>query len=100
MITSGTRAKQPPRNVWPHNKLIRMCAYALGHALAPSTNTTYSSALNSYLNFCKTHGFPIKPTEDTLSFYTVYMCYHIKPQSVDSYLAGIQSQLEAYFPSI
>jgi len=87
-------------DVWPCNKLIRICAYALGHALAPSTNTSYSSALNSYLNFCKTHDFPIELTEDMLSFYTVYMCYHIKSRSVDSYLAGIQSQLEAYFPSI
>ncbi|KAF8591611.1 hypothetical protein K439DRAFT_1644223 [Ramaria rubella] len=40
------------------------------------------------------------PTEDSLSFFAIYMCYHIKPTSVDSYLSRIQSQLEAYFPNI
>ncbi|KAF8576428.1 hypothetical protein K439DRAFT_1367303 [Ramaria rubella] len=100
MITSGSLSRQPQHNVWTRKKLIHMHAYALGHTLAPSTNITYSSALNSYLNFCKIHDFPVNPTEDSLSFFTVYMCYHIKPTSVDSYLSGIQSQLETYFPNI
>ncbi|KAF8583285.1 hypothetical protein K439DRAFT_1348982 [Ramaria rubella] len=98
MIPSGLLSRQPKRHVWPHEKLIHMRAYALGHALAPLSNITYLSALNSYLNFCKTHDFPVDPTEDTLSFFTVYMCYHIKPASVNSYLSGIQSQLKVYFP--
>ncbi|OSD08152.1 hypothetical protein PYCCODRAFT_1343896, partial [Trametes coccinea BRFM310] len=46
------------------------------------------------------HGFPIDPTIDTLSFYVVFMCHHIKPDSVDSYLSGICNQLEALFPSV
>ncbi|KIJ22669.1 hypothetical protein M422DRAFT_196909 [Sphaerobolus stellatus SS14] len=46
------------------------------------------------------HDFPVEPTADTLSFYTVYMCNHIKPSSVASYLSGIQSELEPFFPNI
>ena len=37
---------------------------------------------------------------DTLSFFIVFMCHHIKPSSVDTYLSGICHQLEPYFPSI
>lgn len=43
---------------------------------------------------------PVEPTSDTLSLYTVYMCHHIKPDSVDTYLSGICHQLEPYFPNI
>lgn len=61
---------------------------------------TYSSALNSYINFCQLHLFEINPTEDTVSFFTVYMSYHIRPHSVASYLSGIQTQLEPFYPHI
>ncbi|RDB15380.1 hypothetical protein Hypma_004641 [Hypsizygus marmoreus] len=37
---------------------------------------------------------------DTLSLFTVYMCAHIKPTSVASYLSGICQQLEPYFPEV
>ena len=40
--------------------------------------------LNSYLNFCSPHDFHIEPTPNTLSFYTMYICHHIQPKSVDS----------------
>ncbi|PBK83692.1 hypothetical protein ARMGADRAFT_881496, partial [Armillaria gallica] len=46
------------------------------------------------------HNFPIEPTPDTLSFFVIYMSYHIKPKSVDSYLSGICNQLEHYFPDV
>ncbi|KAJ7504723.1 hypothetical protein B0H11DRAFT_2221461 [Mycena galericulata] len=39
-------------------------------------------------------------TEDTLSFFTVFVCHHISPKSVDSYLSGICDQLEPQFPNI
>ena len=45
------------------------------------------------------HNFPVEPTEDTLSFFAVYMSRHIDPRSVNSYLSGIAQQLEDYFPS-
>ena len=61
---------------------------------------SYGSALNSYLTFVCMHNFPIDPTPDTLSFFIVYMCHHIKPSLVDNYLFGICQQLEPYFPSI
>jgi hypothetical protein len=81
-------------------QLVHKRAIALGAAIDNTTALTYGSALNSYLEFCRLHGFPIEPTTDTLSFYTVYMCHHIRPASVDSYLSGICNQLEAHFPKV
>jgi hypothetical protein len=100
MNHSGLRARQPERDPWTRDKLIRMCALALGHAHASSTHSTYSSALHSYISFCQNHGFYIEPSADTLSFYIVYMSFHIQPSSVESYLSGIQSELKTHFPHI
>ena len=65
-----------------------------------STWDNYGSALNSYLTFVLLHNIPVEPTANTLSLYTVYMCHHIKPDSVDTYLSGICQQLEPYFPKV
>ncbi|KIK61187.1 hypothetical protein GYMLUDRAFT_126680, partial [Collybiopsis luxurians FD-317 M1] len=46
------------------------------------------------------HNFPFDPTPDTLSFYVVYMCHHIEPRSVGTYLSGICDRLEVYFPEV
>nr|GAT60586.1 predicted protein [Mycena chlorophos] len=93
-------SRQPVREPWTVERLTHERSVALGHVLDASTSATYSSALNSYLTFCKMHNFPIEPTADTLSFFVVYMCHHIKPDSVDSYLSGICSKLEDFFPNI
>lgn len=50
--------------------------------------------------FCKIHEFAIEPTADSFSFFIVFMAHHIKPDSVASYLSGICSQLEPYFPNV
>lgn len=72
----------------------------MGFTVERSSARTYSSAVQSYLTFCKNHGFPIDPTPDTLSFFVVYMCAHINPSSVGSYLSGICHALEADFPDV
>jgi hypothetical protein len=46
------------------------------------------------------HDLPVDPTEETLSLFTVYMCAHMNLRSVNSYLSGICSQLEFYFPEV
>ncbi|KAF9022425.1 hypothetical protein BDZ89DRAFT_911353, partial [Hymenopellis radicata] len=46
------------------------------------------------------HQLPVDPTEDTLSFFVVYMSAHIKPDSVATYLSGICNKLEPYFPHV
>jgi hypothetical protein len=46
------------------------------------------------------HNFPIEPTEETFSFFIVYLSTHIKPDSVNSYLSGICNQLEPFFPDV
>jgi hypothetical protein len=100
MIKSSTKPRQPRRRAWPLDRLIHERSIALGSSLDKSTFGSYSSALNSYITFCKLHKRPIEPTADTMSFYVVYMSHHIKPDSVDTYLSGICNQLELHFPNV
>ena len=100
MIRSARRSRQPVREAWSRERLIRERSIALGQAIDTSTLKSYSSALNSYLAFVRLHDFPVEPTPDTLSFYTVFMCSHIKPGSVTTYLSGLCQQLEPYFPNV
>jgi hypothetical protein len=100
MIESGVTSRQRPRAAWTGERLLRERSLALGQAIDTSTWKNYGSALNSYLSFVRMHDFPVEPTADTISFYIVFMCHHIKPSSVDSYLSGICQQLEPYFPSV
>ena len=100
MISSHVRSRQPARDAWPRDRLLRERAIALGLAIDTSTLKTYSSALNSYLTFVRLHDLPVEPTPDTLSFFVVFMSHHIEPRSVKSYLSGICQQLEPYFPNV
>jgi hypothetical protein len=97
-ISTGSR--QPQRQPWSRERFLHERAIAIGFAIDKSTAKSYGSALNSYLTFVQIHNLPAEPTEETLSFYTVFMCHHIKPDSVDSYLSGIIHQLEPYFPNV
>lgn len=100
MIPSPIRARQPQRVAWSRERLIRERSLALGMFVDSSTYLSYYSALNSYLNFVCLHNMEIEPTQDTLSFYIVFMSHHIEPRSVRTYLTGICSQLEVYYPQI
>jgi hypothetical protein len=93
-------SRQPIRQPWTHERLVRERAIALGHAIDRSTKSSYDSGTNSYLTFCNLHHRPIDPTPETLSFFTVFMCHHINPKSVDNYLSGICNNLEGYFPHV
>ena len=46
------------------------------------------------------HDYPLEPSPDTLSLFPIYMCHHLKPDSVGTYLSGICHQLEPYFPDV
>lgn len=100
MILPATSSRQPTRAAWTRERLEYERTIALGSAIDPSTVATYTSALQSYISFCNLHVFPIDPTADTLSLYVVFMCHHISPRSVASYLSGIANQLEPFFPDI
>lgn len=93
-------ARQANRPIWSHDRLVQARAVALGFALEPSSRSSYSSALQSYLSFCHNHDFPIEPTPNSLSLYVAYMSHHIKPRSVKSYLSGICNQLESFYPNV
>ena len=91
-------SRQRTREAWTQERLTFERSVALGFALESSTASTYDSHLNSYLNFCRLHDRPVDPTPDTLSFFVVWLSHHIEPRSVDSYLSGIVSKLETYYP--
>jgi len=69
-------------------------------AIDNSTANTYTSATNSYLTFCKLHNLAIDPTPEMLSYYITFQTHHINPKLVESYLSGICSNLEPFFPDI
>ena len=100
MIKGSRPARQPLREVWPMARLIHERVIALGNEIDKTTLSNYGSALNSYISFTTSHNFPIEPTPDTLSFYTVYMSYYVNPRTVNTYLSGISQQLEPYFPLV
>jgi hypothetical protein len=100
MIQPTIKSRQRHRVAWTRERLLHERSLAMGQSIDISTWKTYGSALNSYLSFVRMHNFPVEPTPDTFSFYTVFMCHNIKPDSVDSYLSGICHQLEPYFPSV
>jgi len=64
------------------------------------TACTYNSHLNSYLNFCRLHHRAVEPTEDTLSFFVIWMSHHIEPCSINSYLPGIINRLDTHFSHV
>ena len=100
MPPQRSRRSRPERTTWTKEQLVHRRAVLLGNALDKSTLSSYSSALNSYLNFCHRHELPVDPTPDTLSLYAAYETYYLTPKSVDNYLSGISQQLEAQFPDI
>jgi hypothetical protein len=93
-------SQQPSHQLWTHKHLVHERAITLGYTIDHSTKSTYNSATNSYLTFCHLHHRPVDPTPETLSFFTVFMCHHINPKSIDNYLSGICNNLESYFPNI
>jgi hypothetical protein len=100
MIRITPTSRQPHREPWTLERLNYERSILLGMSIDTSTAITYSSALNSYLTFCKIHGLPVEPTPQTLSYYTTFQSFFINPKSVDSYLSGICNQLEPFFPDI
>lgn len=100
MIRITATSQQPCWEPWTLGRLNYEHSILLGISIDHSTNATYTSALNSYLTFCKIHGLPVDPTPQTLSYYITFQSFFINPKSVDSYLSGICNQLEPYFPDI
>ena len=93
-------SRQPHRDAWTIERLINERSISLGFSLKLSPFGAYTSALNSYLTFCNLHNLPVDPTQDTLSFYIVFLSTYIKPDSVNAYLSCICRQLEPFFPEV
>ena len=93
-------ARQPSRQPWSREQLVRKRALALSNSIDQSTRKNYGSACNSYLTFVRIHNFPVEPTPASLSFFVVFMSHHISPRSVRTYLSGLINQLQPYFPGV
>jgi hypothetical protein len=100
MISVSKTSRQPIREAWTIKQLNSELAINLGLAIDRSTHNSYSSALNSYLTFCRLHDIDIEPTQRTLALYITFQATHINPKSVDTYLSGIANQLESHFPDV
>jgi hypothetical protein len=74
MISLSVSSRQPAQLPWSTERLVHKCAIALGMVIDESTLSNYTSALNSYITFCRLHDRPIEPTRDTLSF---LHCLHV-----------------------
>lgn len=96
----SSSSRQPRREAWTLERLNAELTINLGMAIDRSTHANYTSALNSYLTFCRLHGFDIEPTQRTLALYVTYQSSYINPSSVDTYLSGICNQLETHFPTV
>jgi hypothetical protein len=88
---------QPHFEPWSLGHLNYECLILLGIYIDISTASMYSSALNSYLTFCKMH---VEPTPQALSYCTMFQSLYINPKSVYSYLFGVCNQLEAFFSDV
>jgi hypothetical protein len=100
MFHISATSRQPKREAWTMERLVNERSISLGYSLDTSSFGAYTSALNSYLTFCNLHHLPVDPTQDTLSFYVVFLSTYIKPDSVNSYLSGICRQLEPFYPEV
>ncbi|KIJ47457.1 hypothetical protein M422DRAFT_164044 [Sphaerobolus stellatus SS14] len=96
IILQAILTKQPLWEPWSFERLVCECTVAISLSLESSTSAAYKSHLQSYLAFCHNNNLPINPTSNTLSFYVVYMCHHLKPITVSTYLSGICHLLELY----
>lgn len=100
MIRISDTSRQPVRAAWTMERLNAELTINLGMAIDRSTHNSYSSALNSYLTFCRLHNLDIDPTPRNLALYVTFQSTFINPKSVDSYLSGIANQLESHFPGV
>ena len=100
MIHLSPTSRQPIREAWTLERLNAELTINLGMAINRSTHGNYTSAANSYIIFCRLHGFNIEPTTRTLALYVTFQSAHINPKSVDTYLSGITNQLETHFPEV
>jgi hypothetical protein len=100
MIHITESSRQPNRKAWTMERLNAELTINLGMAIDRSTHGSYTSALNSYLTFCRLHELDIEPTPRNLALYVTYQSTFINPKSVDTYLSGIANQLETHFPDV
>lgn len=82
------------------DRLLLERSILMGMAIDITAAASYDSAINSYLTFCKLHNIAPEPSPDTFSLCVTWQSAHIDPKSVDSYLSGVCSNLEPYYPDI
>lgn len=92
--------RQPKREPWSIERFVTEHAIAIDCLQEAGTKKNQKSALRSWRAFCQLHDFAILPTVDTLTFYIVFMCSFVIPETVGGYLSGIIAGLEDYYDNI
>jgi hypothetical protein len=100
MIRISNTSRQPGRDAWTMDRLNSELTINLGMAIDRATHDNYTSALNSYLTFCRLHCLDVEPTPRNLALFITFQSTYINPKSVDTYLSGIANQLEPHFPGV
>jgi len=98
MIQISAGSRQPKWPHWSMEKLLHERSILLGMEIDHSTHLNYTSAVNSYLTFCRVHKLNMEPTPETLSFYATYITLFLEPHPINTYLSNIANKLETYFP--
>ena len=57
------------QDLWPSDLLRSWRSYYIDSSLEPSSHLSYTSALQSYKDFCTRHNLDFDPTTDTLSLF-------------------------------
>lgn len=66
-------------------------SFLRGNALAPSTRRTYSTYLQTYFNFCITHGCkPFPVTNQDLGRYIAHLSSYLCCSSIKNYLSAVR----------
>ncbi len=96
LINITPESQQRVYEPWILEKLYHKWCLTLSSAINMTSLGPYNLALNSYITFCKIHNFPVKQTDDTMSYYIVFMSSHIKPNCTILPLRNLQPPQELF----
>ena len=77
--------------------MVFLLSHILSHSLVALVVQFHPAVLSPIL---PASPFSTEPTADTLSFFLTYRSHSLHPQTLSSYLSGICTQLEVFYPQV